>query len=211
MTYGGASASPEDPSPDSVKLAESLVITTFIGDIFPESKVVPADPAQRALAMLFAITFETSVIDAWRNFFFEGAPSVNLLKALEAVQARLPGEGKGSFAIGEWSFADIAAAPVLVRIVLMLENGYGPAAEREKVLETLRGPKFARLLRYIEDIRARPSFQKAFNVVSCVSVNGLIYRSRVSTSRRRTWRTGSGTALTSLSENVIGYKWECVQ
>ncbi|KAI0336579.1 thioredoxin-like protein [Cubamyces sp. BRFM 1775] len=160
ITYGGPKSAPENPPPESAKINESLVILEFLADLFPEAHLLPADPVLRAQARLFINIFETKVFEAFRNFFFTpDGSSTALLEGLEALQARLAPNG---FALGEqWTNADSAVAPFLVRIDLMLKNDIGkfPQSEGLKVLEVYQGPKFARLTKYIEDIRESSLFK----------------------------------------------------
>lgn len=69
--------------------------------------------------------------------------------------------------MGDWSIADVAAVPFLARIKLLLENDLGryPAGEGLKAMEELKKPKFARLMKYIEDAKNRPSFKATWNEV----------------------------------------------
>ncbi|TFK89258.1 thioredoxin-like protein [Polyporus arcularius HHB13444] len=161
ITYGGPAAPPEDPSPEAVKLTESMVIVEFLADLFP-GKLRPSDPVQLAYARLFIALFDTKVHEAFKGFFFLGAPVSDLLDQLEAIQARLPETG---FAVGEFSIADVAAAPFLARIMLLLENDIGkyPVGEGKKAFEELQKPKFARLMKYIADLKARPSFRASYD------------------------------------------------
>ena len=39
MTYGGPRIDPTNPSPESFKLAESLVLLEFIADLFPSANL----------------------------------------------------------------------------------------------------------------------------------------------------------------------------
>ena len=69
--------------------------------------------------------------------------------------------------MGDWSIADVTAVPFLARIKLLLENDLGryPAGEGLKAMEELKKPKFARLMKYIEDAKNRPSFKATWNEV----------------------------------------------
>lgn len=51
ITYGGPNVPPEEPSPLSFKLAESLVILGFLADLFPNSRLLPPpfNPTARAV------------------------------------------------------------------------------------------------------------------------------------------------------------------
>ena len=166
IAYGGPDVPPDQPSPESVKLPESLVLVEFVGDLFPESGILPKDPVLRAKARLF--------IDAVSNKFTSGQfrllhkaedPQV-LVEAYEAIQALLPPQG---FAVGEFSLADIAIAPFFARLELLLENDLGPwpagKGEGPKILALLREPKFARINAYWEALKARPSFQATWDRV----------------------------------------------
>ncbi|OSD02598.1 glutathione transferase omega class [Trametes coccinea BRFM310] len=167
ITYGGPQTAPEAPAPESAKIAESLVILEFLADIFPESRLLPADPVLRAQARLFIAATDRLLFGAFIAFFFkytEGADQV-LLDALEEVQRRLPPTG---FAIGIWSNADISVAPLLVCFLLMLKHDLGkyPAGQGPKILEILQGPRFARLMEYIHDLEQWPSVRGTWNEVS---------------------------------------------
>ncbi|KAI8971290.1 thioredoxin-like protein [Trametes punicea] len=167
IIYAGPKAAPEDPSPEAAKINESLVILEFLADLFPEAHLLPSDPVLRARARLFINAFQTNFFEAFKGFFAaysEGADA-RFLEALEALQARLPSSG---FVTGNWSNADIVAVPFLMCMELLLKNDIGqyPAAEGPRLLQSLQGPKFARLRRYIDDIKQRPSVRETWNEVS---------------------------------------------
>lgn len=164
MTYGGPKTSPEKPSPESVKLTESLVLVEFIADLFPESKLLPADLVKRARARLFVSLVDAKLWDAFIKFVIMGTPNTVLFDVLEALQARLPETG---FVVGEWSIADVFAVPILLRILLVLENDVGkyPVGEGKKTFEELQKPKFARIMRYTADGKEHPSVKNTWNEV----------------------------------------------
>ena len=169
LTYGGPPAPPRDPSPECTKLAESAVINEFLADVFSDASppLRPTDPVARARMRLFVAHCDTAFRDAFRGVLFGAVGAADFLGALEALQCRLAPEG---YALGaEWSLADAAIAPFLLRTVMFLEHEFGrfPLGEGRKMAEALRGPRFARLMRYVEDIRARPSVQKTWDEV-CV-------------------------------------------
>ncbi|KAI0654855.1 thioredoxin-like protein [Cubamyces menziesii] len=165
ITYGGPKSAPENPPPESAKINESLVILELLADLFPEANLLPSDPVLRAQARLFINAFETKAFDGFKDFFFmyvKGSDK-SLLESLEALQARLPPTG---FAVGpEWSNADSAVAPFLVRMDLMLRHDVGryPQEEGAAILEALRGAKFARLAKYIDDIMKSPVFKTTWD------------------------------------------------
>ena len=173
---------PDEPSPVSVKLAESLVLLEFLADLYPAAALLPTDPVLRARARFFVNTFETRVYpEAFLDFFFHAAPSATLLDALAALQALLPlfpdapeedmggeseGEPGGPFAVGQWSIADMAVAPSLARIYMFLAHDMGKNSledGRAALAELREGSRFARLRRYVEDVQARPSFRATWD------------------------------------------------
>ena len=87
-----------------------------------------------------------------------------ILEAFEAVQGLLPAEG---WAIGEeFTLADIAVAPFLARALLLLESDLGAyeAGLGKKTYETFQtDPKYARVKKYFDDLKARDSFKKTFD------------------------------------------------
>ncbi|KAI0336581.1 thioredoxin-like protein [Cubamyces sp. BRFM 1775] len=165
ITYGGPKSTPENPPTESAKINESLVILELLADLFPEANLLPSDPILRAQARLFINVFESKAFDGFKDFCFiyvKGSDKT-LLDGLEALQARLPPTG---FAVGpEWTNADSAVAPFLVRLDLMLKHDIGcyPQEEGAAVLEALRGARFARLTKYIDDIMQSPVFKPTWD------------------------------------------------
>ena len=176
ITYGGPPSPPEDPSPEAIKLNESLVITEFLADIFPAAGLIPADPVKRAQARIFISLVDKQLWDAFKECCVMGKSPTLVVDVLRTLQSRLPEEG---FAVGEWSIADIAAAPFLARFVMLLENDLGkyPVGEGKKAFEALKQPEFGRIMRYLDDLKARPSFKATYDEVSC----------RVTSVNRYTW------------------------
>ena len=128
ITYGGPKAAPEDPSPEATIINESSIILEFLADLFPEAHLLPSDPVLRAKARLFINIFETKVFkpsEAFFLFYTEGSDSAKeLLEGLDALQAALPPSG---LAVGaqQWTNADSAVAPFLIRMDMMLKHGIG--------------------------------------------------------------------------------------
>ena len=141
-----------------------MVIIEFLADIFPSANILPRDPILRAKARILVSVADSKTVDAIRGYYFMSAPASELFATLEAFQALLPPTG---FAVGEWSIADIAVGPYLVRILMLLEHEIGkyPVGEGEKTLETLRGKRFERTMKYVEDMKARPSFRATWDEV----------------------------------------------
>ncbi len=155
---------PDQPSPESTKIAESLVLVEFIGDLFPESGILPKDPVKRAQARFFVEGVSSKLTPAWYGYHLRNAPVDDFYKAVEYLQGLLPEKG---FAVGEYSLADIAVTPFLARGRLALVNDIGafPVGEGKKVWETITTGKFARFGKYIDDLFARESFKATFDEV----------------------------------------------
>ena len=168
IAYGGPKVPPDEPSPESIKITESLVLLEFVADLYPNAHLLPADPVQRARARFFVEAVSTKLVPAWMTLK-SGAPesSQAFLDTIESIQALLPPQG---FAIGEYSIADISVAPFIARAHVALGNEIGAYAvgEGKKILEALQQPRFARFQKYWADLQVRPSFQATFNKASLV-------------------------------------------
>ncbi|KAM5541844.1 hypothetical protein V8D89_004573 [Ganoderma adspersum] len=162
IAYGGPTVPADQPSPESAKIAESLVLVEFVGDLFPASGIVPADPVARAQARFFIEGVSSKFSPAYFALQMRGAPAADLYAALEYLQALLPAEG---FAVGAYSMADIAITSFLARARLSLTNDIGAweAGEGPKIWETITTGKFARLAKYIDDLFARESFKTTWD------------------------------------------------
>ncbi|KAG6916933.1 hypothetical protein DXG01_004620 [Tephrocybe rancida] len=162
IAYGGPVVSPDQPSPESEKLAESLVLLEFIADI--SGKLLPSDAVLRAKTRFFIDAVSNNVQSAFGAVIVRGEPAEKLLTAIEKVQSLLPAEG---FAVGpEFTIADAALVPFLARIEVALGNDFGAFEEGTgpKTLEVLdTDAKFARYRKYFSDIKARESYQKTFD------------------------------------------------
>ena len=72
IAYGGPPVPPDQPSPESAKIAESLVLLDFVADLFPDSHLLPKDPVQRARARFFIDTVSTKFVPAWIGLLARG-------------------------------------------------------------------------------------------------------------------------------------------
>ena len=169
LVYGGPKLQPGDsPSPDLAQLGESLVNLEFLADTFPEAKLLPAEPFLRAKARLFCHAVDEKYNAAFNEVFFKQAPKEDLYAAVEHMQGLLP--PAGGFAVGEWSIADAAFLPILLRTLVVLElnpamSQFAPGVPAE-VLTTLKeAPRFARIQKYLEENLARPGVKKSWDPV----------------------------------------------
>ncbi|KAI0646674.1 thioredoxin-like protein [Trametes meyenii] len=162
LVYDGPKLGPDEaPSAESFRTGESLVILEFLNDIFPNARLLPADPTLRAHARLFYLTMEAEFVPVFKAFVFGTATAEKFLSVLEQLQTLLPPTG---FVAGEWSIADAAFAPFLVRLMLLLKDNLGLFGDGvgAATLKILRSARFVRLGRYFEDNMARPSMVKTW-------------------------------------------------
>ncbi|KAF7346797.1 Glutathione S-transferase [Mycena sanguinolenta] len=163
--YGGPQVSPDQPSPESIKLAESLVLVEFVADLFPESTILPKDPVLRAKARFFIDAVSTKFLPAYMGPVARGQPFEPFFAALLDLQALLPADK--TFAVSdEYTIADIAITPFLARMEVWMKNDIGAYKEGEgkKAAEFFfESNRFTRLVKYYEAIRARDSFKATFD------------------------------------------------
>ena len=154
----------DQPSPESTKIVESLVLLEFVADLYPNALLLPSSPVDRSRARYFIDTVSNKVVPGLFSLIVKAESPDALLRGLEEIQSLLPSEG--GFAVGEkWSIADAALTPFLGSADLFLRNDMGkyPAGEGPKVhAEIFHGARFARLQKYFADVTARESWQKTF-------------------------------------------------
>ncbi|KAI0327598.1 hypothetical protein GY45DRAFT_1347646 [Cubamyces sp. BRFM 1775] len=163
LVYGGPELHPnEEPTADSVKITESIIILEFLADIFPEAHLLPVDPVLRARARLFCVAVDTKLLRPFMGFHFMGVPLDALLSVLEEFQAMLPPTG---FVVGRWSIADAAIAPLLTRLFMALKYNLGTFTPEvaKQGLEAFESPRFDRLRQYYKDLVGRPSMSKTWD------------------------------------------------
>ena len=140
------------------------MLVEFVGDLFPESGIIPKDPVKRAQARFFIEGVSSKLFPAYYALQVKNGPVEDLYKALEYLQSLLPAEG---FAVGEYSIADIAITPFLARARLTYLNDIGawPVGEGPKIWKTITTGRFARLAKYTDDLLARESFKATWDEV----------------------------------------------
>ncbi|KAJ7107336.1 glutathione S-transferase [Mycena epipterygia] len=165
IAYGGPQVSPDLPSPDSVKIAESLILVEFVADLYPEATLLPNDPVLRAKARFFIDTVSTKFLPAYMGPLARGQSFEPLWDALDVVQDLLPVDKP--YVLGDdYTAADIAITPFLARLEVALRNDIGAYKEGEgaKAAEYFfSGERFKRLVKYYETIKARESFKATFD------------------------------------------------
>ena len=164
--YGSSKSDPEHPSPESAKIAESLVLLEFVADLYPDSGLLPKDPVQRAHVRFFIDAVSNKLTPPWAAFFLRGEAPDKFIEATAEIQDLISPSG---FAVGDhFTIADAAIAPFLGRWELLFRNDIGKFAEGEgkRVHEILfQSERFARLQKYFANISGRQSFKNSFDSV----------------------------------------------
>jgi glutathione S-transferase len=144
-----------------------MIIVEFIADIYPDALILPKDPVERAKARFFVDAIN-KLITAWIGAFKRGEPFEDVVKNLELVQKLLPDSERETYAIGDFSIADIAGAPFFGVLLAMLEVDHAALGEGtgRKMYEMLQtDPKYAKLKRYVNALKNRESFKAVFDEV----------------------------------------------
>ncbi|KAL1741616.1 hypothetical protein HDZ31DRAFT_76041 [Schizophyllum fasciatum] len=166
LTYGGPDVPPDQPSPESEKLSESMVLVHFVNDLASNHPLLPADPVLRARVRFFVEACAARVTPQWYATVLRGEPFEKLFEGLEALQALLP--ARGPYAAGEqYTVADVAVTPILARLEVCLRDGIGnfaPGAPGSGAYETLMtDARFARWRDYFAILKERESFKTSFD------------------------------------------------
>jgi glutathione S-transferase len=173
VVYGSPKSDPEHPSPESAKIAESLVLLEFVADLYPDSGLLPKDPVERARVRFFIDAFATKLFPHHVALFFRGEAPDAFLNALAEIQELLPPAADVQFAVGDhFTIADAAIAPFVARWELNLKNDLGKFAEGTGPRvhdELFRSERFARLQKYYANISGRDSFKNSFDSVRYAS------------------------------------------
>ena len=182
VTYGGPDVPSDQPSSESAKIAESLVLVQFFADLAPESDLLPQDALGKARVRFFLDAVGNKIQPGLVRWALGTGTYDAFFEALDAIQNQLPPIEKGPYIFGEnFTLADIAIVPFLGRSVLVqLKHGFGKFDKEEAKggWELFQGPKYERLRQYIDDITARPSWQSTFDEVRDKIQVKLAYLSR---------------------------------
>jgi glutathione S-transferase len=104
---------------DAFVLAESAVIAEYLDERYPEPPLLPADPAERALARLWVEQFDDRLGDAYYAVRRGDATAGSWLDArLAALDAAL--EAQPFLTGGQYGLADIAYLPWVLRTPVRL-------------------------------------------------------------------------------------------
>ena len=169
ITYGGPEVPPDEPSPLSFKLAESSVILEFIADAYPEAKLMPANPMQRAKVRFFTETVARKYSPAYMAWIMDNEPQAeeNYLKAIDSLQGLL--SDSGEYVVGDsFTIADACITPLIHRLQLSIDYDIGkfPVGNGPKFGELLKDPKYAKFAKYANAATARPVAKENWDAVS---------------------------------------------
>jgi glutathione S-transferase len=171
IAYGGPVVPPDQPSPESLKVNESLILLEFINDIDPEHRLLPKDPETRVRVRLFIDAVGSKLAPKWYLSSIKGDSLSNLMEGLETIQTYLSPENK--YAIGnEFTMADITILPFLARADLSLRHDVGafPMGAAPAAYDLVQNDeKFATLRQYFNTLKERESFKKTFDPVRSIS------------------------------------------
>jgi len=156
---------PENPSAESAKIAESLVLLEFVADLYPDSGLLPKDPVERARVRFFNDAFSTKALPLTLSLFHGSAEPDAFIAAVAEIQELLPATGK--FIVGDrFTIADAMIAPAIGRWSLYFQNDIGKYAEGTGLRlyqELFQSERFARLQKYYANISSRESFKNSFD------------------------------------------------
>ncbi|KZV68266.1 hypothetical protein PENSPDRAFT_634496 [Peniophora sp. CONT] len=153
------------PPPNSFHLCESLVILTFLADLYPQ--LLPATPIDRARAQFFIAKVEEKVMATWYGVVAIGDIEMEaLVNGMRDVQDLLPDPKEGDseetgYAAGRWSIADAAFMPLLYFVELYMRNDlcvHPVGKGRDAWVEMFEGERFGRLQAYFKRVKARKSW-----------------------------------------------------
>ncbi|KAH8991240.1 glutathione S-transferase [Lactarius akahatsu] len=165
LVYGSPKSDPENPSPGSAKIAESVVLLEFVADLYPDSGLLPKDPVERARVRFFIDAVSTKVFPPFFAFLYRGESPDAFIAAAAEIQELLPPTAQ--FAVGDhFTIADAALAPFLGRSELYFRNDfgrYGEGAGPPVYEELFRSERFERLQKYFANISSRESFKNSFD------------------------------------------------
>lgn len=181
ITYGGPVVPPDEPSPASFKLAESLVILEFIIDLFPEANLLPRDPVERASARFLVNLFAEKLRTAYVNVLVNRASTQEVITAIDELQKYMPAPGasKGPYVNGStFTSIDAVAAGFLLRLDGCLKRDIGsfPEGEGVKAYNILHtSERYERYRAYLSALLQRESVSGTFPQEQIVAVQRAVY------------------------------------
>ena len=165
IAYGGPKTDPTNPSPESVKIAESLILLEFIADLYPHSGLLPSDPVKRAHIRFAIDIFSTKVLPANFGTLWRGESPETLYSALLALQEHISLHANPFLGGDKISIADAAFAPFIARLDSQLKNDVGGFAEGQgpKIHnEIFKSERFSVFQKYAQALLEREAVKSSF-------------------------------------------------
>ncbi|CAE6501775.1 unnamed protein product [Rhizoctonia solani] len=165
ITYGGPKVDPADPSPESAKLTESLVLLEFIADLYPSSGLLSSNPVERAQTRFIIDLVSNKILPPFFAFAWRGESPEALYNGLLAFQAQLELYAKPFLGGDKLNIADAAVAPFLARLEAQLRRDVGgfAAGEGQKIYDELfKSERFGTFSKYVQALLARETVKKSF-------------------------------------------------
>ncbi|KAH9037331.1 hypothetical protein EDB84DRAFT_1142047 [Lactarius hengduanensis] len=98
LVYGSPKSGPENPSPESARITQSLVLLEFVADLYPDSGLLPKDPVERARVRFFIDAVSTKVSPPFFAFLVRSESPDVFIAAVAEIQELLPPAAQ--FAVG---------------------------------------------------------------------------------------------------------------
>ncbi|KAH7337939.1 glutathione S-transferase [Rhizoctonia solani] len=165
IAYGGPQVDPSNPSPESAKLTESLVLLEFIADLYPTSGLLSSDPVERAQSRFIIDLVSNKVLPGLFAVTWRGESPERLYDGLLAFQAQLESHARPFLGGDGLNIADAAVAPFLARLEAQLRRDVGGFATGEgpKIHdEIFKSERFGTLSKYTRALLARETVKKSF-------------------------------------------------
>ncbi|KAG2354701.1 hypothetical protein BDR07DRAFT_1474313 [Suillus spraguei] len=147
---------PENPSPESTKLAESLILVEFIGDLYPSSNILPTDPCAACEGPFLHRDRLHQIQPQFHEVCIRqlGRYTHRSPERVDAIQDILPDGAK--YAVGDQFTIATLHLYLLGKIELVDE-------ERKNFLKGLEDPKYTKFNGYVQRLLARESFKSTFH------------------------------------------------
>jgi glutathione S-transferase len=159
---------PTTPSPESIKLAESLILLEFVADLYPNSGLLSADPVERAQTRFVIDILSNKFIPAYFGVLHKGESPEALYSALLVLQEQLA-RAQPFLGGDKLNIADAAIAPFVLRLDSQLKNDIGAYAEGEGPklhAEIFKNERFGTFQKYAQALLERQTVKDSFPEVS---------------------------------------------
>jgi glutathione S-transferase len=155
---------PTTPSPESIKIAESLILLEFVADLYPSSGLLSTDPVERAQTRFVIDILSNKFMPAYFGLFHKGESSEPFYAALLALQEQLA-RAKPFLGGDKLNIADAAIAPFVLRLDSQLKNDVGAYVEGEGPklhAEIFKNERFGTFQKYAQALLERQTVKDSF-------------------------------------------------